>query len=399
MMGLKHLELLKKTMTQHGSFLALGVMSFAFFAASVVAKKTMSGDDFYYWNALITVLTVSFSFCFFGSEQILLRFARIEKAKVIVQRKVVYLMIGSLLFFSTAFPLIAEGSFLKLGSLKDYSLCTVSVGLFVFVYNYFRLLKSFVQAQVALNGWKLLVFCAVLLSSGVGVRAYLAGAMFLAVAITIGIYFLRREDCVLSSEELPNDWVSLFLSYAFSLALLVLLNNVDRFLFGYAGDNYVFSSYVYLVSLLLMPFSIVSNYFGFREAAFLKRSYKRSRFKVKAVRIFVASCLLFFSWFLFLYLLRDSFEIDISFSYLFPGVLIVSCRNAYSLYSALFGLHGSPKQIQIGNLMTLTVVVFSAWVVFYFGVNTLSVLIMLSVFWISRLSIYVWFTRKVEDYA
>ena len=393
------LGLLKKIMTQHGSFLALGVMSFAFFAASIAAKKTMNGDDFYYWNALITVLTISFSFCFIGSEQILLRFSRIEKAKVIVQKKVIYIMLASLLVFSAALPLLAEGSVLKLGSLEDYVLCSVAVGLFVFVYNYFRLLKSFVQAQLALNGWKVLIFSSVLISNGVDVKTYLKSAILVAAIVSIIIYFLRRKDCVFSTDDLPEDWLSLFFSYAFSLSLLVLLNNADRFLFGYAGDKSVFSSYVYLVSLLLMPFSIVSSYFGFREVAFLKRSYSRLSFKLKALKIFFFSCFLFLTWFIFLFLLRDSLEIDISWIYVVPGIFIVSCRNAYSLYSALFGLHGSATQIQLGNLMTLVVVVISALLVFYIGVSILSVFFMLSVFWISRLAIYVWFTRKVEDYA
>ena len=45
------------------SFLIMALSSLLYFAATFLAKKTMTEDDFYYWNVLLTVSAISYSFC------------------------------------------------------------------------------------------------------------------------------------------------------------------------------------------------------------------------------------------------------------------------------------------------------------------------------------------------
>lgn len=384
---------------QHASLGLLGLSSVSYFGAMIVARKTLEPDDLYFWNVLVTLVAMGFSFCFFGAEQLFLRFSTLNGARVSINSATLWLMGGALALHIALVALLSESYFFRLDMLALYPLVGMCVGTFVFVYNLMRIRKSFIAAQLAANGWKFTILGAILVAPLGNVELLITAAgLGLACAGTLALFWRNRSALEVNVAPIPAQWRTLFLGFAFSLFVLMLMNNADRLIITRYGSEAQFSEYVYLVSLLLLPFSLLSNYFGFKEMAYLKQTYDRHHFLRKTVGAGGLAAVLFVPWFGLVYTFQSLLEVPVSWSYAFPALLIVICRCSYSLLSTLFGLKGTPRQIHMANLLTLLAIGCAIAVILMVGVTINSILILLAAFWCSRVIIYAWFSARITEH-
>lgn len=388
-----------KLLKRHSSLLLLGAFSACYFLAMIVARKTLAPDDLYFWNALVTLVAMSFTFCFFGSEQLFLRFSGVSgTGQVRINRTTLCLMGAALVLFTVLLAALSEGYFFQLGSYVIYPVLGLCVGLFVFVYNLLRVRKSFSTAQLAANGWKFTILIGLLFAPLGHAPLIIMAGLGAACVGAAWLFFKNRSALEINDDPMPEQWKTLFLGFLLSLFVLMLLNNADRLIMTRYGSEALFSEYVYLVTLLLLPFSLLSNYFGFKEMAYMKRHYDRQAFVRKTLGVGALAAGLFLPWFALIYMAQGLLEVPVEVSYALPCLVIVTCRCAYALLSTLFGLKGEPGQIHAANILTLLAIVAAMAVLLGVGVTITNVLVLLAAFWCARLIIYAWYTRSISEY-
>lgn len=391
-----HLTALLK---RHGSLGLLGLSSASYFFAMIVARKTLEPDDLYFWNALVTLVAMGFSLCFLGAEQLFLRFSTVsETGEVRINRTTLHVMGGALVVFTAVLATLSEAYFFQLGSISIYPALGLCVGIFVFVYNLLRVRKSFSTAQLAANGWKFTILIGVLLAPLGNAPWIIMAGLGVACLGVLWLFVRNRRALEVSGDPMPNQWQKLLLAFFLSLFVLMLLNNADRLIMLRNGSEALFSEYVYLVTLLLLPFSLLSNYFGFKEMAYLKYTYDRRRFLRKTLGVGGLAAGLFIPWFGLIYAAQTFLEVPVQIDYAIPCCVIVTCRCAYPLLSALFSLQAKLGQFYAANLLTLLAIGLAMAVLLSQDVATTSVLILLAAFWCTRLGIYAWYTSQIAGY-
>ena len=392
------MNLLAHLLSRHASLLLLGVFSACYFAAMIIARKILAPDDFYFWNSFVTLMAMGFTFCFFGTEQLFLRFSVVSDGRVSINLWTLILMLGTLVLFVVFLAVLSERYFFQLGTFVVYLVLGVCVGIFVFVYNFLRMLKAFSISQLAANGWKFTTLIAVVLAPLGHAPWVILTGLAAASGPALFLFLQNRHRLNITRDAIPDDWKALFLGFLVSLLVLMLLNNADRLIMSHYGSEMLFSEYVYLVTLLTMPFSLLSNYFGFKETAFLKQSYARTAFVKKSLSVALLSGGLYVPWFLLVYSLQGLLELSVQFEYLFPCLVLVTCRCVYALHSALFGLQGESAHIHLANLMTFVAIGTAVAVILLIGVNILHLLFLLAAFWCVRIAIYAYFTSHIKEY-
>lgn len=376
------------------------MLSACYFVAMIVARKTLSEDDLYFWNALVTLVAMSFTFCFFGTEQLFLRFSQVSQDGIVTtNRSTLRLMAAMLVVFTVLLGALSETYFFQLGSLLIYPYLAFCVGLFVLVYNLLRVRKSFILAQLAANGWKFTILLGVFLAHLGDAPWIIMSGLGTACAGVLWLLICNRSALHITNKPMPTNWLPLFSGFFLSLFVLMLLNSADRLIVTRYGSEALFSEYVYLVTLLLLPFSLLSNYFGFKEMAYLKDTYCRRLLVRKTLLVGILAAALFVPWFGLIYLLQSFLDVPVEPTYFLPCIVIVACRNSYAIVSTLFGLQGKPTQLHAANLITLCMIITVIIMLTHQQIRISVLLYFVSFFWLFRLAIFVYFTRSIENYT
>lgn len=379
------------------SFLIMALSSLLYFSATFLAKKTMTDDDFYYWSVLLTISGISYSFCFFGSEQLFLRYGQLRSGQYYVPTHIIKIMIFSFLVYLVLFSLLTN---MVLFRINDFWL-TILVGLLsascVFVYNLLRITKLFTASQLINNFWKTALFFAVLIADGSNVREILFSTLLICFLVA-AIFLIKTLPKISFTKGKTDNLSSLFIGFALSLFVLVLMNNFDRFFIEIFFSKENFSNYVYLFSLLVMPFSIISSYIGFKEVAMLKTRYIRTEFHKKVIQIGCGLAVIFTLWFAVVKIFSVHLELNIKMSYFFPCIAIVVIKSIYSLYSSLFGLKATGKQIQASNIISIIAVLLCVGCAYLFINEPFLILYLVAAVWFIRVLLFGFLIRNLADY-
>lgn len=395
-----HVEQLKGFLRKNVSFFALVFFSIAFLSSSILARKILTDSDFYYFTSVLTIISIYLSLCFLGSEQLLLRHASVMSfSRIRINGKILLVMFFSLILFSLVFSIISELMFFRLQNKSLYILIGLSIGSFVFVYNSLRLQGFFFLAQVAANGWKLPLLLAVASSLWGDFRFLISSSLFISFLFTIIIFQSKKKYIDIFWSDLPEGWVNLYLGFMGSLFTIMLIGHLDRLLVVKYLSPSEFSNYVYLIMMLIMPFSLIANYFGFREVPKLKVSYNPRSF-VSRIKLIGFGCIVLFTlWFIFVWAISSYLQVNIESDFFIPSVIIIVSRILYSFMSALFGLTASARDIMMSNVIFIILIVASTSFVVFIGLTVLNILYFSAFIWSSRFSLYFLFSRKIKAYG
>lgn len=388
-----------KWIYKNGSLLFLLFSAVVFFLSNIIAKKTLSISEFYLWNFLTTLVAMSFSFGLLGTEQIFLRFGEVESSKVyLISFNVIKkLFISLLLYLLIIFILFHTKS-----DVLFYILICLICSSILIIYNYFRILSYFLFAQIVFNGWKVFLLLWLLSYSflELEVEIFTAVLISLLTSIFLAFIFISKNEFKLRFEKLEKTPVGVKYIFAYTLSLLVitLLGYMDRWLIEYTNKG-LFSDYVYLISIILMPFMIIANYLGFKEVSTVKKSLNKEKIVKKIILLSAILVVSYSIWFLFIYKFRNLFELEISVIYYLPLLLIVLLRCSYALLSAIIGIAGNIQDIIIINIVSFLFILILAYCFFYVSNYMIIELLYLMCFlWLIRVLLYFWGLSKIRDY-
>lgn len=359
------------------SLIVLGGGAIATFAANVVARRLMSGPQFVEWAYLTSLIALFFSFSLLGSEQLVVRTARVRNRVLELAHEALIVIALSFLGFGALFLALLDGRLFRfsLGMLALPML--VSIGAIQLVYQVQRARGRLLSAQVALNLWKfvLLPFTALAVVALPGRSALAANGAALAAGAVAAAWVILRERGAVRIAVFETDAFKVIVPFALSLGTLALLNVVDRVLIERNLDATAFADYFYTFTMIVTPFGLLSNFFGFKEAVRYRTDYSRAAALADSGRILALSALAVLAWLMLCYFFRGPAKLV--FEPVIWGSLgvLAAVRCSYSVLSAAMGVQGSPGAIFSANVATLLgiVVLFVALRQFDAGMRTIVV--------------------------
>ncbi|MBT0085249.1 hypothetical protein J4H73_12430 [Vibrio alginolyticus] len=380
------------------ALIIMAIFSICYFSSSFFAKKQLNDHDFYTWNVFITLMSMSFSFCFLGSEQLFTRFIKGDKNRFVIQRDTIITMVISNAIYLIFLIFVVDKLWFNMQSAMLYLFVSLSSAAFVVIYNSFRVAKLFVRSQLANGFWKLAIIIFILMPVNIRFEYKLYLALLVSVFISISILkFSKLEICSINQKQ-PKGWRRVFFGFLLSLFVMMLLNNLDRVLVEKVINAKYFSEYVYMLSLTVLPFSLISSYVGFKELAYLKSKYNKSIYIRRMLRTGVVVIILYSVWFFLVSFFSDFLEVNLTYSYFLPTLLLVLVKCVYSYYSALFGLNASGNQMINSNIFTM----ISLIIMYFFVINLVSsveaILYGVAMSWLIRCIIISIYMRKIDDY-
>lgn len=380
------------------SFVIMAFFSLCYFISSFIAKKSMSDDDFYYWNVLITLISASFSFCFLGAEQLFVRFGKVNCNNYEVPRDTILLMFSSNILYFIFLVFVVNRYFFIIDSIETLFFVSIFPSFSVLCYNFSRMRKKFVTAQLLNNSWKPILLIGVFIANFFSVVETMVLMMLVSFSISALYIFKNRGHLTISNDKQPKEWKTLFLGFSLSLFVMVLLNSIDRVIVEKIFTQEEFSSYVYLLSILIMPFSLISSYFGFKEVAYLKSEYVKEKFRKKTYQVALISSVLFTLWFIIIFLSSDILELELAGGMFIPALLLVVSKCVYSMFSSIFGLKAKAKDIQMANVITVILIFFICLILLNIKVSIYDVILSISILWIGRCFIFLIYIKEIKEY-
>src|SRR5690606_31622298 len=140
------------------SFLILLGSSICYFFVNYVLKINLKGEDYGDFSLILVLLNVSSSFCFLGSDQLLMRSCKIDDGSITVERGVIILMVTCFVTYTIISSYLFKKYYFADANLYELIIINLLMGSLTFQYTIFRVLRFFEHAQIQKNGWKILFF-------------------------------------------------------------------------------------------------------------------------------------------------------------------------------------------------------------------------------------------------
>lgn len=397
-MTMQLIPLIKK----HSSLIIMLLASFSMFCINVIAKKTLP-SDIYTWLALYLIyIGYLGTLSFFASENVLIRYSVINEGVIFIQRNLLFQMS---IAWGGAFVIIpAVGSWVsnnnEVGILFFYApfLFFSTTVLFSIIY---RLVGSFFVSQVILHGWKiffLIIFtilsvCEEVVTSNVVAIVFIISAAIMAFLAIVYFYaskniVIRVVESVYSIKEITSLQYMFFLSFVY----FAILGSADRIILSGHIEPILFSEYLYLITLLLFPINIITNYVGFKELIYIKRG-KLVGISNEIYKSITVTLLLYMSYSGALFLSKNVLSINFDL-YVWGAVLIiVACKTPYAIYSSILGAKGNTVDIRSVNYISIFVLLVVC-VITYLCKDIHVAIYAVSSAWIARVSLFYLSAKK-----
>jgi hypothetical protein len=210
-------------------------------------------------------------------------------------------------------------------------------------------------AQIVLNAWKVALLPIALLAA-VALeerRAEVAVTSALLVGSGVAAWLLLRLRQVFRATPGGGDAGRLFLPFLLSLGVLSALNIADRVALEKVHASAEFARYVYVTTILVTPFGILSAYFGFKEAVRYRTAYSASVLRRDAARTTLLATGGVAAWLVVCYATRGISGVTFDAGlWLLLGLLSV-LKCGYGVLSAAMGVRGTARAMYLANLATV----------------------------------------------
>ena len=263
--------------------LVLGGGAGATFLANVVARKMFTAAQFVDWAYLTSLVALFFSFSLLGSEQLIVRLARATDGAFELPRQAIGYIAASFVAFLLAYVVALDGRVfayrLGFGAVP----VLVSVSAIQLTHQLERARGNLLAAQVALNAWKVVLLPVAVLAA-VALEERRAVTAALVIGSAFAAWLLLRLRGVFRATPGGGEAGRVFLPFLLSLGVLSALNIADRVTLEKVHASAEFARYVYLTTILVTPFGILSAYFGFKEAVQYRTVYSAAVLRRDAAR-------------------------------------------------------------------------------------------------------------------
>lgn len=389
----KFLQLFNK----HFSLLILSLASFSFFIVNIFLKEQLNSEDYGLYSLLITYISLLSSFGMLGFEQTLLRNSVIKLKLEIDKALIVPIIFSALLVSLIGSFLMFNNYNLGLGVSLIF-LLSLMVILVKLIYSLYRLSSRFVISQIALNFWKIALFCVVLFFFFFDYSLTLRDVFTCIIALfflSLFLFFgLIKKILFISNLDLQQvlKQSALFMLTLFTISLIGF---GDRFFIESRFGLIVLGDYFFYINMFLFPFSLFQTYIGFKEIVSFKKDFHINVLNSKL--LFLLKKSIYFSLFLFtiLYLVDYcniyNFNIFSNLNIIIPLILLGIIKISYSLLSAAMGAICSDDMLYDINIKSIISILLVVPLMYFFSYNISLTIIFIIALWLIRC--FIWYSQ------
>ena len=389
----KFLQLFNK----HFSLLILSLASFSFFIINIFLKEQLNSEDYGLYSLLITYISLLSSFGMLGFEQTLLRNSVIKLKLEIDKALIVPIIFSALLVSLIGSFLMFNNYNLGLGVSLIF-LLSLMVILVKLIYSLYRLGSRFVISQIALNFWKIALFCVVLFFFFFDYPLTLRDVFTCIIALfflSLFLFFgLIKKILFISNLDFQQvlKQSALFMLTLFTISLIGF---GDRFFIESRFGLIVLGDYFFYINMFLFPFSLFQTYIGFKEIVSFKKDFHINFLNSKL--LFLLKKSIYFSLFLFtiLYLVDYcnlyNFNISSNLNIIIPLILLGVIKISYSLLSAAMGAICSDDMLYDINIKSIISILLVVPLMYFFSYNISLTIIFIIALWLIRC--FIWYSQ------
>ena len=380
----------------HISFFILLISSLALFLINIFLKATLEYQDYSMFGILVSFFSIIVTFGFLGTEQSILRLSKVKKSFFFIPKQVITTLMVSTIFFLMITIFIMNKYYLF--NLSFLLLMIVSLQIQTLSSIYYRIKKQWNVSQLFGNSWKFFSLLLIII-----IYFTKKEMTFYDVEVAFSIVFTILSLVVISKYNKlkiiyytyeKKEINQLNFNFFFSILLITILSFSDRFLIEIYLGQEVFAEYFFYLSIIFYPFSLLQGYIGFKELPLFKEKFNSNLLSVKIKKIFILALILSTFIIICINLVNLVNIQNIKFDNLnlvYLLIILGIVKLFYSLFSAVFGAITNANNIRVVNRRTI--LVFIIILVYFYSVQDLSVVFLLSGFiilWILRsLFIYI----------
>lgn len=368
------------------------------YLANILARRSFSEAQFVEWAYATSLTAFFFSFSLLGSEQLIVRAAYENGARLAVPKRAAILIAGSFVAFLLGYALVLDGRLFAYRMGVASVPVLVSIGVIQVVYQCERARGQLLAAQVVFNAWKYALPLLVLLGPPVRGAAEFAVSSALISGLLVTCVVARRASSSLALGDQARDVGRVYLPFMLSLGTMAMLGMADRYVLEKIYRPEEFAAYVYLVTLVTTPFNFLSGYFGFQEAVRYRNSYSRRAVRRDAFRKMGSTSVLVVAWSATCFAARGflSLPFDVWLWALLGALSVIRC--GYAVLSAAMGVRGSPRAIYFANGTCVLAVAAFAGLAVTVSASLLSVVGGYVAVWLIRWIVYFLLLPSPETY-
>ncbi|ABC84044.1 hypothetical protein Adeh_4280 [Anaeromyxobacter dehalogenans 2CP-C] len=221
------------------------------------------------------------------------------------------------------------------------------------------------------------------------------GALAVGLIVSATVLYGARHSVRVA--PVATDVGSVAVPFVLSLGLMALLNTVDRFTLEKIHSPTVFAEYVYAVTILSTPFTILSSYFGFKEAVRYRKQYSRNGVRKDALRTVAISALQVIAWSVACYLTRQLSGLTFDLSLWILLGILSAVRCGYGILSAAMGIRGTASAIYWSNSITAISLAAFGFTAILLRVPVIAVVAGYVLVWVLRFVAYFVFLTESAD--
>lgn len=325
------------------------------FLSVLLLKPYLSPEDYGRYSGLITLTMIISAIGLLSYEQSTLRLASISVRNTLLlpsNTVMTALLIAACTSTVTSF-LYTHYFDHKSATWKIFVIC-FSLSVALFASSLHRLCSNFTNSQITLHSWKT-IFLAIIVTI-----LYLKGNVnyesietILLVACLLGLssaaFSIRGR---IDSSRLQINTIPFTASFLGSTAIIVAINNFDKFAVGELIGKEELGNYFYTATIYTYPFLIISSFIGLTQLIAFK-----SKFDINTLKRQVRQALILTPLLLITYSGLSAYAIslitpgekqDYGLIAIFLG--ISTTRIAYAVISSAMGATGLSKTIFTANL-------------------------------------------------
>ena len=353
----------------------------------------MSAYEYGQFSLVLTFVSLIFSFSLLGLEQVMMRTAIVEEHGVKLDRKVISYLLPILIISALIFTFVLRSYYPDI-SILELFLFVIFSSLLMFFYNLFRLKSAFSISQLVGNGWKIVLLFPILLIPTLGFDNFFSLLVFILGAVLCLTLFYGYKTLSFELFKSTDQIYGLWFNFSITLLLLSLIGYSDRYLVeAYLGLEAV-GEYFYYLTVILFPYMLFQNYFGFKELPQFKQGLTLELLYSKLRKVILFSILLSLILLGFFLILNDFEELNQLHitNYILVLILMLTgiVKVLYSIFSAAIGARAKAEEIKRINLFTLGSIVVVIILLMTFSA--------LSIELIALAYMFIWMIRVMISY-
>ena len=387
---------------KHLSLFILASSAVALFLISVLLKKHLTLKEYGELSMLLTYISLIFQIGLLGLEQVMLRYSTLLGKSFSINITVFQLLLVVILL----------SIFLSTMSMLEYFSRDLWVYLMIIVissiismlyYNIYRLTNDFNIAQIASNGWKIILLPIIIINIlDIDIEFIIKMTAFsmCIIAVFMLIRFVKNYQIVFYKSNAEHIY---FIWFNFFLALLIgaAIGFSDRYLIEYYLNIEQLGEYFYYLTVILFPYALFQTYFGFKELPQFRKEFCLIIFHKKILKTLLYSLVLtFILVVLFITINNTDFleQYHITNYYLIFILMITGIiKMNYSIFSAAMGAIADKKFFLHNNFFMLIFLIFFFFIFLSIEVITIEKIALIYLFiWMARTIVYYFSIIKIH---